>query len=172
MSDRIHSLDDFLLLLKGVKPGKAGQYTALCPGHDDRNRSLSVKQADGKLLVKCFAGCDTADILKPISLEPKDLFLNSHNTKTEHREIEAIYHYPTDFEVVRTRPKGFYQRRPDGKGGYISNLKGVKLSLYHQNELRQAIDGGKAVYVAERLKAEGIIISHMTVSRMLKGARK
>jgi hypothetical protein len=134
VSDRIRSLDDFLLLLKGVKPGKDGQYTALCPGHDDRNRSLSVKQADGKLLVKCFAGCNTADILKPISLEPKDLFLNSHKAKPEHREIVAIYHYH-GFEVVRTRPKGFYQRRPDGKGGYVNNLKGVKLSLYHQDEL-------------------------------------
>lgn len=86
MSDRIKSLDDFLLLLKGVKPGKDGQYTALCPGHDDRNRSLSVKQADGKLLVKCFAGCDTADILKPLNLEAKDLFLNSRKAGTEHRE--------------------------------------------------------------------------------------
>jgi len=160
VSDRIKSLDDFLLLLKGVKPGKAGQYTALCPGHDDRNRSLSVKQDDGKLLVKCFAGCDTADILKPLNLEAKDLFLNSNKAKTEHREIVAVYHYDS-FEVVRTRPKGFYQRRPDGKGGYINNLKGIKLSLYHQDELRQAIDGGKAVYVAEgekdvdRLRAEG-----------------
>jgi len=34
MSDRIKSLDDFLLLLKGVKAGKDGQYMALCPGKD------------------------------------------------------------------------------------------------------------------------------------------
>jgi len=36
MSDRIHSLDDFLALLKGVKAGKDGEYKALCPGHNDR----------------------------------------------------------------------------------------------------------------------------------------
>lgn len=160
MSDRIHSLDDFLLLLKGVKPGKAGQYTTLCPGHNDRNRSLSVKQADGKLLVKCFAGCETADILKPLNLEAKDLFLNSHKSKPEHREIEAVYHYD-GFEVVRTRPKGFYQRRPDGKGGYINNLKGITPTLYHQNELPQVIAAGTPIFIAEgekdvdRLRAEG-----------------
>ncbi|PIU54796.1 MAG: hypothetical protein COS88_06480, partial [Chloroflexi bacterium CG07_land_8_20_14_0_80_51_10] len=90
----------------------------------------------------------------------KDLFLNSHKAKPEHREIEAVYHYD-GFEVVRTRPKGFYQRRPNGKGGYAYNLKGVEISLYHQNELRQDIDNGKAVYVVEgekdvdRLRAEG-----------------
>ena len=56
MNDRISSLDDFLLLLKGVKSGKNGQFMALWPGHNYRNRSLSVKQADGKLLVKCLPG--------------------------------------------------------------------------------------------------------------------
>ncbi len=184
MSDRIRSLDDFLLLLKDVKPGKDGQCTALCPGHDDRNRSLSVKQADGKLLVKCFAGCELAGILKPINLEPKDLFLNNHKAKPEHRYIEAIYHYD-GFEVVRTRPKGFYQRQPDGKGGYISNLKGVTPSLYHQNELPQAIAAGKTIIIPEgekdvdRLRAEGFTATcnpmgagkwHDTYSEALCGA--
>jgi len=65
MSDKIHSLDDFLLLLKGVKPGKGDQYMALCPGHNDHEPSMSIKQADGMLLLKGFAGCEIADILKP-----------------------------------------------------------------------------------------------------------
>ncbi len=153
MSARIRNLGDFLLLLKSVKPGKDGQFTALCPGHDDRNLSLIVKQADGKLLVKCFAGCDTADILKPLNLEAKDLFLNSHKPKPEHRDIEAIYHYMDangkPFEVVRTRPKGFYQRQPDDKGGYINNLKGTMPTLYHQDKLRQIIDSATPIYVVE-----------------------
>ena len=165
MSTRIRSLNDFLALLRGVKQARDGQYLALCPRHHDTKPSLSVKEADGKILVQCFAGCELADILKPLGLQPKDLFLNSQKTKPEHREIEAIYHY-TDandkpFEVVRTRPKGFYQRRPDGKGGYASNLKGITPTLYHADELPEAIAAGKAIYVAEgekdvdRLRAEG-----------------
>jgi len=135
-------------LLKGVKPGKDGQFTALCPGHDDRNRSLSIKQTDGKLLLKCFAGCETAAILKPLGLVTKDLFLNGHKPKAEQRVIEAVYHYD-GFEVVRTNPKGFYQRRPDGKGGYINNLKGITPTLYHADELPEAIAAGKTIYVVE-----------------------
>ncbi len=56
MGNRIRSLDDFSLWLKGVKYEKARQYTALCPGHRDE-RSLSVKGADGKILVhlRCAA---------------------------------------------------------------------------------------------------------------------
>ncbi len=150
MSARICRLDAFLALLEGVKPQNNGQYLALCPGHPDTNPSLSVKEADDKILVQCFAGCELADILKPLNLEPKDLFLNSHkaDTKPEHRTIEAVYHYD-GFEVVRTRPKGFYQRKPDGKGGYINNLKGVTLSLYHQDKLREAIDNGAPIFVVE-----------------------
>ncbi len=151
MSERIHSLDDFLLLLKDVKQSKDGQYEALCPGHNDKNRSLSVKQADDKLLVQCFAGCNTANILKALNLEFKDLFLNSDKSKSNestHRIIEVIYHYD-GFDVVRTKPKGFYQRRPDGKGGFINDTKGVTLSLYHQDELSQAIATSKPIFVAE-----------------------
>lgn len=160
MSGKFACLDDFLLYFKGIKAGKAGQYTALCPSHTDTQRSLSIRQTEDKILVKCFAGCDTASILSPLNLEPKDLFFNSRKATPQQREIIAIYPYD-GFEVVRTKPKSFYQRRPDGKGGYVHNLKGVKLSLYHQAEVQQAIDTGKPVYVVEgekdvdRLRAEG-----------------
>lgn len=165
MSDRIRNLDDFLLLLGGVKPGQAGQYTALCPGHSDKQRSLSVKQAEGKILVKCFAGCELNDILKPLGLEPQDLFFNSSKPKPQDREIEAVYRY-TDasgkpFEVVRTRPKGFYQRQPDGKGGYVNNIKGIKPTLYYQGDLESAVIHGDVIFIcegekdADRLRTEG-----------------
>lgn len=48
MSAKIHSLNDFLELLKGVKKARDGQYLALCPGHHDTKPSLSIKEADGK----------------------------------------------------------------------------------------------------------------------------
>ena len=150
---KIHSINDFLSLLKRVKPAGKNQWLALCPGHDDHHQSLSVTESDGKILVKCFAGCELVGILKPLHLEPKDLFLDSQKAKPEHREIEAVYHY-TDangkaFEVVRTRPKGFYQRQPDGKGGYVNNLKVITTMLYHQDKLKQAIDSNEPIYVVE-----------------------
>jgi hypothetical protein len=167
MGARIRNLDDFLTLLKGVKKITNGSYMALCPGHYDTKPSLSAKEVTSKILVKCFAGCELTEILKPLELDPKDLFLNNHDVKLEHREIEAIYHYidanGKPFEVVRTRPKGFYQRQPDGKGGYINNLIGLIPSLYHQDELRQAIDDSTAIYIVEgekdvdRLRSLGVV---------------
>jgi hypothetical protein len=37
-----------------------------CPAHDDRTPSLSVRVGDTRLLFKCFAGCDTHDVLRAI----------------------------------------------------------------------------------------------------------
>jgi putative DNA primase/helicase len=167
MSEKIQRLDDFLSLLKGVKEVGNGSYMALCSGHHDTKQSLSVKEVDGKILVNCFAGCELTDILKPLELEPKDLFLDSHEAKLEHREIEAIYHYSDangkPFEVVRTIPKGFSQRRPNGLGSYINNLKGITPTLYHQDEVMAAIARSDTVYLvegekdADRLRSLGLI---------------
>jgi hypothetical protein len=39
-------------------------WTARCPAHDDRTPSLSLTETkDGKLLVRCHAGCDQKDVI-------------------------------------------------------------------------------------------------------------
>ncbi|MBS0194780.1 MAG: DNA primase [Proteobacteria bacterium] len=48
---------------------------ARCPAHKDRNASLSVAEgSDGRVLVKCFAGCDVLAIVHAVGLEVADLF--------------------------------------------------------------------------------------------------
>ena len=39
------------------------------------------------------------------------------------------------FQCVRFKPKDFWQRRPDGKGGWINNLQGVRRVLYRLPEV-------------------------------------
>ena len=49
-----------------------------CPNHDDKEPSLSVAEtADGTVLLKCFAGCPTSEVLRAINLQFKDLFARS-----------------------------------------------------------------------------------------------
>ena len=38
------------------------------------------------------------------------------------------------YQVVRYEPKDFRQRRPDGQGGWIWNLQGVRRVLYRLQE--------------------------------------
>jgi putative DNA primase/helicase len=52
------------------------------------------------------------------------------------------------YEVVRFDPKGFAQRRLDGRGGYIWNLDGVERVLYRLPELLAA-NRDETVYLPE-----------------------
>lgn len=51
------------------------QWHALCPGHDDRSPSLSIKaKSDGRVLIHCHAGCGAIDILNAIGLDFNALY--------------------------------------------------------------------------------------------------
>ena len=60
--------------LDGVRRSGNG-YAARCPAHDDRSPSLTIATGDGgRVLVRCMAGCDTADVLAAVGLAVADLF--------------------------------------------------------------------------------------------------
>ena len=72
--ESIRPIQHVLDLLENVRPGGTG-WTARCPAHDDGKNSLSVAEGkDGRVLLKCFAGCDVDDIVDAIGLEMQDLF--------------------------------------------------------------------------------------------------
>jgi hypothetical protein len=50
------SLDLVLTRLRRVRKSGAGWH-ALCPAHDDKHPSLSIKEGEGKVLLFCHAGC-------------------------------------------------------------------------------------------------------------------
>lgn len=61
--------------LDKVKATGPDRWTACCPAHADKSPSLSIRLADdGKLLVKCWTGCDTGDVLAAVGLSLSDLF--------------------------------------------------------------------------------------------------
>lgn len=61
--------------LQKVKAAGTDKWQACCPAHDDKSPSLSIKQTtEGNTLLKCWAGCYTADICAAIGIELKDLF--------------------------------------------------------------------------------------------------
>lgn len=66
--------DILLPRLDRVQETAPGQYMALCSAHDDRSRSLSIKQADDRLLIHCFAGCPASDVVAAVGLSLADLF--------------------------------------------------------------------------------------------------
>ena len=68
------TVSDFLSRLQGVTSDGKDGWMACCPAHDDHNPSMHVNEgADGRVLVKCYAGCSTADIVAAMGLQVKDL---------------------------------------------------------------------------------------------------
>lgn len=67
------SLENLLSRLTKVK-GRAGNFVACCPAHDDSSPSLAVKEQDGKIVMHCFAGCSVENIVGAVGMEMTDLF--------------------------------------------------------------------------------------------------
>lgn len=68
-------IDVVLQRLAKVKANGNGKWKACCPAHDDKDPSLSIREADdSKVLLHCWAGCDTDSIVAAIGLTIRDLF--------------------------------------------------------------------------------------------------
>ena len=133
------------------------EYVAKCPAHEDGKASLAIKEENGKILLKCHAGCATENVLAAKNLSFKDLFANGD---TPSSEITATYDYLDEsgellFQVVRYYPKTFKQRRPDGKGGWTWDVKGARRVIYNLPAVLQAdsvliVEGEKDVESATK----------------------
>lgn len=68
------TIQEFLSRLEGVHGGN-GQWSACCPAHEDRHQSLSVRAGqDGRILLKCHAGCTAGEVAGALGLTMRDLF--------------------------------------------------------------------------------------------------
>jgi hypothetical protein len=76
--------------LQGVRRTGEGRWVARCPAHNDEHPSLSVREApDGKVLLRCWAGCDTAAVLAALGLRWSDLFPDGKRRPRTARECNA-----------------------------------------------------------------------------------
>lgn len=115
---------------------------ACCPAHNDKNPSLSITEKDGKVLVRCHAGCkqrDVVDALKRLGLWPE----RERTPQPKGEElgpIVAAYIYRDEdgeplFRVTRHEPKTFRPWRPDGAGGWRKGVTGVRLVPFNLPEV-------------------------------------
>ncbi|MGC8592348.1 hypothetical protein [Acidithiobacillus sp.] len=87
-------IDRVLSRLDRVKSTGPGKWQALCPAHDDKRPSLSVKEADdGKVLLKCWTGCGAAEIVNALGLSLSDLFPGDRYTVTNTGPMRRPFDY-------------------------------------------------------------------------------
>ena len=60
--------------LDGVRRAGDGRWRARCPSHKSQGASLAIAEKDDRVLLHCFAGCETSAVLASAGLELADLF--------------------------------------------------------------------------------------------------
>ena len=149
---------------RGFNPRRSGAgWAARCPGHEDARASLSISIGrDGRVLLKCHAGCEAQAIVSAIGLELKDLFQPSVNggPKTETRYV---------IRDASGRPAAIHVRyqNHDGTKAFsweregAPSLKGLpvtSLPLYGVHLMAQWV-GDRPVIVCEGEKAADALTS-------------
>src|SRR5437870_2288131 len=90
--------------------------SARCPVHDDQRASLSVGRGrDGRVVLKCHAGCDTEAVLAAVGLTWRDVMTERGATTSSLGEIVAAYDHCDEhgvliYQSVRYRQKAFRVR--------------------------------------------------------------
>ena len=147
----IDRLDD-----QDCAPHESGSgWASLCPAHDDNSPSLSISEGDdGRVLLKCHAECETADVIEALGLTMADLFPAKKSRNGFNGHITNAYDYQDEsgnllYQVCRYEPKDFRQRSPDGSGGWTWKITGVRRVLYRLPEIIAAVQRGETIYICE-----------------------
>lgn len=147
-------------ILRARRQGR--RWVARCPvhgaGRGDSSPSLCVDEWNGRVGLRCWAGCSERDILSTLGLTFHDLGYNSEpdwKKRIQTKNVRApgkrpslgdpiaIYRYTDErgeliAEKLRFAPKTFLWRRPQAGGGWVWKVDRDSLPLYRLHEIVKA----------------------------------
>jgi len=133
------SLRELAGMVQGVRWRGDDQFTFQCLGHEDRQASASATLKNGKILLKCFAGCSVERIIEPLGLTLARLFSSAVETQLPARRSGPQIRYQiknVDGAIVAvhvredgTQGKRMWWELPDGRTG-LGGIATVDLPLY------------------------------------------
>lgn len=89
------TIDTFLSKLEKVKSRGHGKWMACCPACGDRNPSMSIKDDNGVILMRCFSqGCSANEICAAIDFNVSDLFPPKDDYNTSYERKSRSYFPP------------------------------------------------------------------------------
>lgn len=147
-------LNDIVSRFQSPKPNGNNSFMVRCPCHNDSTQSLSISEENGKILLNCFAGCRTEDILNSVGLKMKDLFTDKPNHNAP-KPPNVEYIYSDKLKKIRYYKwnngqwkKSFYWQHKDESGKWQSVKGNCEVPLYKQNALSD-VPPEETVYIVE-----------------------
>ncbi|MDX2380324.1 MAG: hypothetical protein QNM02_11275 [Acidimicrobiia bacterium] len=137
----------------GVKRNGRG-YGAKCPCHDDTEPSLgiAISENDRRVNVKCFAGCDSDDVLRALGLTVADLYPDATRNGVR---IERRHPYHDEFgnvlyEVRRLdRSKDRFRTYHPTPDGWKPGRGDADPVLYNLQLILRSAPTGESVFFCE-----------------------
>lgn len=87
------TIESFLSKLDKVRRRGHGQWMACCPACGERNPSMSIKDSNGTILMRCFSqGCSAHSICAAIGFDMVDLFPPSDNFDASQPRTKRPFH--------------------------------------------------------------------------------
>lgn len=148
-------LELILSRLRNVRKDGKGFY-AHCPAHGGSEKSTTLNLTatdDGRVLVHCFAGCASLDIVHAIGLELKDLFPARERAsmtwaqKKELRDIGKMAKWKSALEVLCAESAVVEVASWDAEDGYPLNevdKARLKLARARIAEARDIFDNARS----------------------------
>jgi putative DNA primase/helicase len=146
---------------------RRGESRGPCPIHQGEDDNFAVKSETGEWF--CHSVCGRGGSLIDLEMELSgadfkvalaEIFrvvgraqtVNGGRRRAGPSRFVREYGYTDEggqllFAVVRMDPKAFKQRRPNGKGGWIWNTKGIRLVLYRLAQLVKR--GTETIFICE-----------------------
>lgn len=165
-------LDEILGKLRGVRRSGKG-WQAVCPVHPDRTPSLGITvNDDGRVNLRCFAGCDSDDVRVALGLSIADLFPDSTCRGRKvlrsfvYRDAAGVPVYRVD-RTERAGRMDWSMAYPSGQG-WSRKSQVVPRVLYRLPELLAAPD--LVVWITEGERdAESLALLGMTSTTVASG---
>ncbi len=143
-------LHDLLALL--AQPRKtSGGWVSRCPSHKDRNPSLSIREGERGILLKCWAGCTLDRICQALGIHTRDLFYDTGADPRTQASLKRQAHKRRQQRKAVSALKGAQSDLLREAEAVIQAATGVDILGWTDEELDRAMD---AVCRAHRILLE------------------
>lgn len=131
---------DLILDLVGTVRRSGRGWMAKCPAHHDSSPSLSIREAEDRILLHCFAGCSVAVICQALGIAIRDLFAGSLSL-SEWSQLQQARHERKQVEYKQQIEVGRMVDARREAEALLTACHGQDISQWSDEQFDRVMDG-------------------------------